>query len=251
VNFSPVLKLYLFPTCTDTCIYLSWSFLLSSNPTPLTSYLPSLIHTTPSLSCLSYAVGSGAQGLEGSASLCCGGPITSEARGLRLSALVKLKSHPLKGIYSCLFIEIFQFSSIEIFQFSSSFPAPVIPYISYSTPTTTCGSHASYSTSIYMKAPTPSPSLFVLSPNYPAYSLLPCSVSQHRQLLLPYSPPPPLPQRMTALQEDLKGTTAGGSSVAARQGISSFRFSPPSLPSSSPAVWPWRLSLATTSCTYT
>jgi hypothetical protein len=84
--------------------------------------------------------------------------------GLRLSALVKLKSHPQKGIYSCLVIEIFQFSSIEIFQFSSSFPAPVIPYISYSTPTTMCGSHVSYSTSISMKAPTPSPSLSVLSP---------------------------------------------------------------------------------------
>jgi hypothetical protein len=54
---------------------------------------------------------------------------------MRLLALVIPQIHPEKRIF-CL--------DIKILQFSFSFSAPVIPYISYSIPTTTCGPHISY-----------------------------------------------------------------------------------------------------------
>lgn len=54
---------------------------------------------------------------------------------MRLLALVIPQIHSEKRIF-CL--------DIKILQFSFSFSAPVIPYISYSIPTTTCGPHISY-----------------------------------------------------------------------------------------------------------
>jgi hypothetical protein len=59
-----------------------------------------------------------------------------EPRDFRLVALVVLQIHPLNGI------------------FSTNFPAPIVPYISYSTQTTTHGPHASYSFPSLLPPPT-------------------------------------------------------------------------------------------------
>jgi hypothetical protein len=72
-------------------------------------------------------------------------------------------------------------------QYSTSFLAPIIPYISYSIPTTTCGPHTSYSYSPSL--PLPSPFNLLQAPPTRARCILPrrdsCSLRP-----LP-SPPPP------------------------------------------------------------
>jgi hypothetical protein len=76
--------------------------------------------------------------------------------------------------YSCLVI--------RILEFSINFPAPVIPYITYSIPTTSHGTHMSYTALLFTPHPTLSPApsslLSLPHPTYPSVAAsLPASYS--------------------------------------------------------------------------